>query len=345
VSFALEKLETFSGQTPQGSFGPAPARRDRYPSPSAAVPVGSPPNLLTVIARFRHLVYIARVGKLPERECVLRYDKVSWARGIILFSVVLTGTLFCNPALSQNPDSSGNTPKIQRSEEKCIKPPPLFDVNEFPGPIKKTAAYVSRKLERKTVPQPPRRPGNTICALEPRQRFALFVSDSSDRVSFAGRAFTTGWAQFRNDEPKLGQGTKGYAKRYGVATMDQFSKGFFTTFLYPSIFKEDPRYYRMGQGPFQNRLFHAMSHVMVAHQNSGIAMFNFSEWFGVTTSVALRNLYHPDRLRGFRPAALSVETSLVSDIGTDIFREFWPEISRKLKIPFVSRDRSHDENH
>ena len=275
----------------------------------------------------------------------MRYDKVSWARGIILFSVVLTGTLFCNPALSQNPDSSGNTPKIQRSEEKCIKPPPLFDVNEFPGPIKKTAAYVSRKLERKTVPQPPRRPGNTICALEPRQRFALFVSDSSDRVSFAGRAFTTGWAQFRNDEPKLGQGTKGYAKRYGVATMDQFSKGFFTTFLYPSIFKEDPRYYRMGQGPFQNRLFHAMSHVMVAHQNSGIAMFNFSEWFGVTTSVALRNLYHPDRLRGFRPAALSVETSLVSDIGTDIFREFWPEISRKLKIPFVSRDRSHDENH
>jgi hypothetical protein len=167
--------------------------------------------------------------------------------------------------------------KVRR---KCINPPPLFDVNEFPGPIKKTAAYVSRKLERKTVPEPPRRPENTICALDPRQRFALFVSDSSDPVSFAGRAFTTGWSQFWNDEPKLGQGTKGYAKRYGVATMDQFSKGVFTTFLYPSISKEDPRYYRMGKGPFQIRLIHAMSHVIVAHKNSGHAVKLFRVVWG-----------------------------------------------------------------
>jgi hypothetical protein len=130
-----------------------------------------------------------------------------------------------------------------------------------------------------------------------------FVSDSFDPVSFAGRAFTAGWARSGKDEPKLVQGTNGYAKRYGVATMDQFSRGFLTTFLYPSILKEDPRYYRMvGQGLFQNRPIHAMSHIIVAHRNSGVAMFNFSEWFGLTSSVALRNLYHPDRLRGFQPA-------------------------------------------
>jgi hypothetical protein len=115
-------------------------------------------------------------------------------------------------------------------------------------------------------------------------------------------------------------------------------------FLYPSIFKEDPRYYRMGEGSFQHRLMHAMSHIIIAHRNSGVAEFNFSEWFGLTSSVALRNLYHPDRLRGFQPAAGRVERGLASDMATDIFREFWPEISRKLKIPFVSRDRSQDGN-
>jgi hypothetical protein len=87
-----------------------------------------------------------------------------------------------------------------------------------------------------------------------------------------------------------------------------------------------------------------MSHIIVAHRNSGAATFNFSEWFGLTSSVALRNMYHPDRLRGFEPAACGVEMGLVSDMGTDIFREFWPEISRKLRLPFVSRDRSHDKN-
>src|ERR1051326_5146620 len=114
---------------------------------------------------------------------------------------------------------------------------------------------------------------------------------------------SAGWAQLWNDEPSLGQGAKGYAQRYGVATTDQFSSGFFSRFLYPSIFKEDPRYYRRGEGPFKHRLFHAVSHIIVAHRNSGAAQFNFSEWFGLTSSVALRNLYHPDRLRRFEPAA------------------------------------------
>ena len=92
-------------------------------------------------------------------------------------------------------DSSGDGPKNSGAEEKCISPPPLFDVNEFPGPIKKRQ-LLSRKLERKTVPQPPRRSGTTICALEPHERFALFVSDSFDPVSFASKTFSTGWAQF-----------------------------------------------------------------------------------------------------------------------------------------------------
>ena len=294
-----------------------------------AVTLGRQPNL-PVIARLRWT--LSALGLL-EREGALRCYKVSWARWIILVSVVLTGTLFSDPALSQNPGSSEDIPKIQGTEEKCINPPPLFDVNQFPGPIKKTAAYVSRKLERKTVPQPPRRSGTTICALEPHERFALFVSDSFDPVSFASRTFTTGWAQFRNDEPKLGQGVEGYAKRYGVATTDQFSKGFFTTFLYPSIFKEDPRYYRMGQGAGQNRLIHAMSHILIANQNSGAEMFNFSEWFGLTSSVALRNLYHPDRLRGFQPAARRVEAGLLLDMGTDIFREFLARDRAKIEDP------------
>ena len=65
---------------------------------------------------------------LLEREGALRCYKVSWARWIILVSVV-TGTLFSDPAFSQNPGSSEVIPKIQGTEEKCISPSPLFDVN------------------------------------------------------------------------------------------------------------------------------------------------------------------------------------------------------------------------
>jgi len=67
-------------------------------------------------------------------------------------------------------------------------------------------------------------------------------------------------------------------------------------------------------------------------------MVNFSEWFGRSSSVALSNLYHPGNRRGFEPSAVRVSLGVGSDIGFDVLREFWPEIVRKLKLPFRQRD-------
>jgi hypothetical protein len=62
--------------------------------------------------------------------------------------------------------------------------------------------------------------------------------------------------------------------------------------------------------------------------------------------VVLSNPYHPDNQRGFAPAARSVGYNILQDVGFDVLREFWPEISRKFKLPFrdepqpVSQDPS-----
>jgi hypothetical protein len=63
-------------------------------------------------------------------------------------------------------------------------------------------------------------------------------------------------------------------------------------------------------------------------------MFNFSEWLGAATTVALSNTYHTDNERGFAPAAQRVSIGIAQDMGFDVLREFWPEISRKLRLPF-----------
>jgi hypothetical protein len=63
-------------------------------------------------------------------------------------------------------------------------------------------------------------------------------------------------------------------------------------------------------------------------------MFNFSEWLGAASSVAVSNTYHPDNRRGFSPAAQRVGYSVLQDMGFDVLREFWPEISRKFRLPF-----------
>ncbi|HEY3128022.1 MAG TPA: hypothetical protein VGL91_01065 [Acidobacteriota bacterium] len=251
----------------------------------------------------------------------------------LIFGGILWVAFSASSAMSQ-----GTSVSQQPPEEDCLRSAPLFDVNEFPGPFKRIAAFVSPNDARKTVHPRHHRPGATPCSLEPRERFGLFLSDSFDPATFFTRGVEVGWSQFLDDDSKFGQGTRGFAKRYGAAFTDNVSRGFFTTFLYPSIFDEDPRYYPLAHGPNKRRLLHGMSHIVVAQKNSGRPMFNFSKWLGLGSAVALSNLYHPNNHRGFGPAARRVGVSIAFDMGSDVLQEFWPEISHKLKLPFVYRD-------
>ncbi len=143
--------------------------------------------------------------------------------------------------------------------------------------------------------------------------------------------------QARNEDPVFGQGAEGYGKRFGANFAGQASAEFFKDFAYPAIFSEDPRYYRLAHGSRGRRFLHAVGHAFVAHREDGTHMFNFSEWLGTTSAVALSNAYIPGNERGAAPAARQVGYRIAGDMGFDVLREFWPEIARKLRLPF--RDR------
>jgi len=215
----------------------------------------------------------------------------------------------------------------------CIQPPPMVRIEDYDGPLKKLVGTLARPLERKAVPLP-RYTGAKLCTLKFTAKFALFVQDSLDPVVFLGTAFDAGIDQAENTDPSYGQGAEGYGRRYGAEFAGQASSRFFKDFAYPWIFSEDPRYYRLAHGKAGRRLLHAVEHAVVAHRDDGRQMFNFSQWLGTSSTVVLSNTYHPDNRRGFAPAAERVGYSILQDIGFDVLREFWPEISRKFKLPF-----------
>ena len=68
-------------------------------------------------------------------------------------------------------------------------------------------------------------------------------------------------------------------------------------------------------------------------------MFNYSEWLGTMTGAVLSTTYHPGNRPGTGEAARRVGCSFAFDIGYDMLREFWPEISRKFKLPLRSEPR------
>ena len=192
---------------------------------------------------------------------------------------------------------------VQNPAAQCVQPAPVLELSDYNGPFAKTVGFFVTKMERRTVHPPHYKPGVRLCSLDPGDKLVLFVRDAFDPVTFIAAGFDGGFSQAVNWDPSFGQGGAGYGKRFGASFVDHTSGLFFKDFAYPTIFSEDPRYYRQAEGSGQRRLWHAVNHAFVAHQDNGWQMFNISEWVGTISAETLSNTYHPGNGRGVGPAA------------------------------------------
>jgi len=268
---------------------------------------------------------------------------------VFIVSLLIAVGWCASEVRAQEPPAASAPLQVEGSKHvtaPCVQPAPMVRLEDYDGPLKKLVGTFARPLERKAVPLPHYKPGLKLCTLKLKDKLALFVQDSVDPVTFLGAGFEAGIDQAENSDPSYGQGAQGYGRRFGAELAGQVSSRFFKDFAYPAIFSEDPRYYRLGHGPPAGRLLHAVEHVVVAQRNDTKRMFNFSEWLGTASTVALNNTYHPDYQRGFAPAAQRVGYNILQDMGFDVLREFWPEVSRKFKLPFRGEPdlMSHDSN-
>jgi len=162
-----------------------------------------------------------------------------------------------------------------------------------------------------------------------KQKFAIASKDSFDYPLLGLAAFIAGYEQLDNSHPEFGQGWAGYGRRVGTAYADQAIGNMMTEAIFPSLLHEDPRYFRRGHGSVWSRTVYAATRVFVTRTDSGGTRFNFSELLGNATGTAIANAYYPDN----RDVADNVE-KLGSQIGIDavsqVLKEFWPDIKRKL---------------
>jgi hypothetical protein len=234
------------------------------------------------------------------------------------------------------PDLSGQV--VQNPNAPCLQPPPPVTYRDYQGPFAKTVSVFAQRLERKSVGGTPAtrhyKPGVLLCTLEVKDKFWLFVRDSTDPVAFLNAGYDAVIGQWQDDQPSFGTGPRGFGDRFGTTLAGQASAGFFKDLVYPTIFSEDPRYYRLGAGPTHTRVFHALSHVVIAHNENGNRMFNFSEWLGDASVVVLSNTYLPDNRRGVEPVATSMANTIGFNMGWDVLREYWPEVAKEFHLPF-----------
>lgn len=162
-----------------------------------------------------------------------------------------------------------------------------------------------------------------------RRKLTIAWKDTMNPPSYVmGGLFST-VAQINNTHPSFGQGVKGFSQRYVTAVADQNVGNMLTEGFLPTLFHDDPRYFRSGRGGIWSRTGYALSRVLVTRSDRGNWRFNTSELLGTGMAASLGNLYYPDSRSG---AATLERMSL--QIGTDAFsnilKEFWPDVKRKL---------------
>jgi hypothetical protein len=182
--------------------------------------------------------------------------------------------------------------------------------------------------------------------LTPGEKFKIATQDAFDRGTLALAAIFAGQAQLTNANPSFGQGAAGYGQYLAAAYGDLAIGDYMTEGVFPSLFHQDPRYFRRGEGGGWSRLRYACSQIFLTHGDSGKTQFNFSEIIGNSTAVAISNAYYVDN-RTAGDAVAKLGTQLGVDMASNVLKEFWPEIQRKFsrKHHDASATQPADQTH
>ncbi len=164
-----------------------------------------------------------------------------------------------------------------------------------------------------------------------RTKFWLATEDVFDPFSFLITGFYAGGSQLTNQYHEFGQGAKGYAKRYAGAFADNAVGNYFTEAAFPVLFKQDPRYFRMGpEFGFWKRIGYSASRVIVTRADSGATQFNFSEIVGNGAAASVAAFYYPPSSRHPEEVCEKWALNVGSDAGFNILKEFWPDMRHKF---------------
>lgn len=182
------------------------------------------------------------------------------------------------------------------------------------------------KMAHNFVPNQPLPDAPSYVPLTTHQKFDLYVKSTHNAdmgYSILADALT---AQLTGAYPTFGGGMKGFGQRVGVSAAGEEAAAFFSGFAFPTLFHQDPRYFRSHQQRIIDRLAYAASRVIIGRSDSGHTMINYSAISGQFAQAAISNAYIPYRNETVSGTIENALTGLSGVAQAQILNEFWPDI-------------------
>jgi Carboxypeptidase regulatory-like domain len=157
-------------------------------------------------------------------------------------------------------------------------------------------------------------------------KFQLAWKSSTDPVTILGGAFLAGVQQAGDQYSELGQGAKGYGKRFGAVYADIFASTFLSGAIFPSLLKQDPRYFYKEGGTTHSRIWRAVSNSVLCKGDNGRWQINYSNIAGSFGGAAISSSIYPSKSQ----ASVIVSNGLVRMGESSLAGIFQQFVARKL---------------
>jgi hypothetical protein len=125
------------------------------------------------------------------------------------------------------------------------------------------------------------------------QKFQLGWKSIVDPIAFLSTGAGAAISQARNSDNQFGQGTEGYAKRFGARYADRVSGVIIGHVVTQAVFRQDPRYFYKGTGSIRSRVLYAFATAFVCKGDNGHWQPDYSDVVGGVAAGEISTLYYP----------------------------------------------------
>ena len=144
-------------------------------------------------------------------------------------------------------------------------------------------------------------------------KFQTFINEARSPLTLGAVGVNAAIMRETDSEHVTPGARPGLATLYKDALIQKESSAFFGRYLYPSLLKQDPRYYPSTSASFLGRATYAVSRILITRRDSGERTLNTSYFLGLLTSVVIATAYRPYWAR----SASSTFKTLGSTVGGD----------------------------
>jgi hypothetical protein len=164
---------------------------------------------------------------------------------------------------------------------------------------------------------------NNAAPLSAKQKLHLSFKTLIDPATFAAVGITAGIQQERRSYYQFGQGSEGYAKRFGAAYGATATNLLITSVAAESVFHQDPRYFYSGHGTKKRRAWYAIESAFRARGDDGKWQPPYAGVAGAIAAAEIADHYYPGSRTQYTLLGRSLMFHFAGLIGLNLAEELF----------------------